>query len=167
MAKKIDVPFNGTKEQEEKLRKAIAEIKIEHKGQGLMIAALQKAQEIYGYLPEAVQQIIADELGVSLAEVYGVATFYAQLSLYPKGQYKIGVCVGTACYVKGSGDVYKKVCDTLHIEGGQCTDDLKFSLDATRCIGCCGLAPVMTINDDVYGKVTPDEVEGILAKYRD
>ena len=167
MAKKIDVPFNGTKEQEEKLRKAIAEIKIEHKGQGLMIAALQKAQEIYGYLPEAVQQIIADELGVSLAEVYGVATFYAQFSLYPKGQYKIGVCLGTACYVKGSGDVYKKVCDTLHIEGGQRTDDLKFSLDATRCIGCCGLAPVMTINDDVYGKVTPDEVEGILAKYRD
>lgn len=165
MAKKIDVPFNGTKEQEEKLRKAIAEIKIEHKGQGLMIAALQKAQEIYGYLPEAVQQIIADELGVSLAEVYGVATFYAQFSLYPKGQYKIGVCLGTACYVKGSGDVYKKLCDTLHIEGGQCTDDQKFSLDATRCIGCCGLAPVMTVNDDVYGKVTPEEIEGILAKY--
>ena len=167
MAKKIDVPFNGTKKQDAKLREAIAEIKVEHKGQGLMIAALQRAQDIYGYLPEAVQQIIADELGVSLAEVYGVATFYAQFSLYPKGQYKIGVCLGTACYVKGSGDVYKKVCDTLHIEGGQCTDDLKFSLDATRCIGCCGLAPVMTINDDVYGKVTPDEVEGILAKYRD
>ena len=166
MAKKIDVPFNGTKEQEEKLRKAIAEIKIEHKGQGLMIAALQKAQEIYGYLPEAVQQIIADELGVSLAEVYGVATFYAQFSLYPKGQYKIGVCLGTACYVKGAGDVYRKVCDTLKIEGGQCTDDLRFSLDATRCIGCCGLAPVMTVNDDVYGKVTVDQVEGILAKYK-
>ena len=167
MAKKIDVPFNGTKEQEERLKKALADLKVEHGGQGLMIAALQKAQDIYGYLPEAVQQIIADELGVSLAEVYGVATFYAQFSLYPKGQYKIGVCLGTACYVKGSGDVYKKVCDTLHIEGGQCTDYLKFSLDATRCIGCCGLAPVMTINDDVYGKVTPEEVEGILAKYRD
>lgn len=135
MAKKIDVPFNGTKEQEERLKKALADLKVEHGGQGLMIAALQKAQDIYGYLPEAVQQIIADELGVSLAEVYGVATFYAQFSLYPKGQYKIGVCLGTACYVKGSGDVYKKVCDTLHIEGGQCTDDLKFSLDATRCIG--------------------------------
>ena len=117
MAKKIDVPFNGTKEQEAKLRAALAELKD------------------------------------------------AQFSLFPKGQYKIGVCLGTACYVKGSGDVYKKLCDTLHIEGGQCTDDLKFSLDATRCIGCCGLAPVMTINDDVYGKVTPEEVEGILAKY--
>ena len=97
--------------------------------------------------------------------MYGVATFYAQFSLFPKGQYKIGVCLGTACYVKGSGDVYKKLCETLNIEGGQCTDDLKFSLDATRCIGCCGLAPVMTVNDDVYGKVTPEEIEGILAKY--
>ncbi len=166
MAKKIDVPFNGTKEQEEKLRAELAQLK-KRGDNGLMIAALQKAQDIYGYLPEAVQQIIADELGVSLAEVYGVATFYAQFSLYPKGQYKIGVCLGTACYVKGSGDVYKKICDTLKIEGGQCTDDLKFSLDATRCIGGCGLAPVMTVNDDVYGKVSAEEVEGILAKYRD
>ena len=166
MAKKIDVPFNGTKEQEEKLRVELAQLK-KRGDNGLMIAALQKAQDIYGYLPEAVQQIIADELGVSLAEVYGVATFYAQFSLYPKGRYKIGVCLGTACYVKGSGDVYRKICDTLKIEGGQCTDDLKFSLDATRCIGCCGLAPVMTVNDDVYGKVSAEEVEGILAKYTD
>ena len=165
MAKKIDVPFNGTKEQEAKLRAALAELKESHGDNGLMIAALQKAQDIYGYLPEPVQQIIAEELGTSAAEVYGVATFYAQFSLFPKGQYKIGVCLGTACYVKGSGDVYKKLCETLNIEGGQCTDDLKFSLDATRCIGCCGLAPVMTINDDVYGKVTPDQIEGILAKY--
>ena len=165
MSKKIDVPFNGTKEQEEKLRASLAQIRKEHDGKGLMIASLQKAQEIYGYLPEPVQQIIADELGTSLAEVYGVATFYAQFSLYPKGQYKIGVCLGTACYVKGSGDVYKKLCETLGIEGGQCTDDRRFSLDATRCIGCCGIAPVMTVNDDVYGKVTPEEVEGILAKY--
>ena len=165
MAKKIDVPFNGTKEQEAKLRAALAELKESHGDNGLMIAALQKAQDIYGYLPEPVQQIIAEELGTSAAEVYGVATFYAQFSLFPKGQYKIGVCLGTACYVKGSGDVYKKLCETLNIEGGQCTDDLKFSLDATRCIGCCGLAPVMTVNDDVYGKVTPEEVEGILAKY--
>ena len=165
MAKKIDVPFNGTKEQEAKLRAALAELKESHGDNGLMIAALQKAQDIYGYLPEPVQQIIAEELGTSAAEVYGVATFYAQFSLFPKGQYKIGVCLGTACYVKGSGDVYKKLCDTLHIEGGQCTDDQKFSLDATRCICCCGLAPVMTVNDDVYGKVTPEEIEGILAKY--
>ena len=165
MAKKIDVPFNGTKEQEAKLRAALAELKETHGDNGLMIAALQKAQEIYGDLPEPLQHLIAEELDASPAEVYGVATFYAQFSLFPKGQYKIGVCLGTACYVKGSGDVYKKLCDTLHIEGGQCTDDLKFSLDATRCIGCCGLAPVMTVNDDVYGKVTPDQIEGILAKY--
>ena len=165
MAKKIDVPFNGTKEQEAKLRAALAELKETHGDNGLMIAALQKAQDIYGYLPEPVQQIIAEGLGTSAAEVYGVATFYAQFSLFPKGQYKIGVCLGTACYVKGSGDVYKKLCDTLHIEGGQCTDDLKFSLDATRCIGCCGFVRVITVNDDMERKVTPEEVEGILAKY--
>ena len=142
MAKKIDVPFNGTKEQEERLKSELAALK-ESGGEGLLIAALQKA------------------------EVYGVATFYAQFSLYPKGRYKVGVCLGTACYVKGSGEVYQKVCDSLKISGGECTDDLKFSLDATRCIGCCGLAPVMTVNDDVYGKVTVDEVESILAKYND
>ncbi len=166
MAKKLEVPYNGTKEQEERLRAGIAEIRAAHAGKGLTIAALQKGQEIFGYLPEKALQIIADELGIPLAEVYGIATFYAQFSLYPKGQYKIGVCLGTACYVKGSGDVYQKLCDELKIKGGECTDDLKFSLDATRCIGCCGLAPVMTVNDDVYGKVTPDEVPKILAKYR-
>ena len=166
LAKKIDVPFNGTKEQEECLKSELAALK-ESGGEGLLIAALQKAQEIYGYLPEAVQQMVADAFDVSLAEVYGVATFYAQFSLYPKGRYKVGVCLGTACYVKGSGEVYQKVCDSLKISGGECTDDLKFSLDSTRCIGCCGLAPVMTVNDDVYGKVTVDEVESILAKYND
>jgi len=153
LAKKIDVPFNGTKEQEERLKSELAALK-QSGGEGLLIAALQKAQEIYGYLPEAVQQMVADAFDVSLAEVYGVATFYAQFSLYPKGRYKVG-------------EVYQKVCDSLKISGGECTDDLKFSLDATRCIGCCGLAPVMTVNDDVYGKVTVDEVESILAKYND
>ena len=165
MAKKIDVPFNGTKEQEERLRKVLADLKIEHGGKGLMIASLQKAQEIYGYLPEAVQQIIADELGVSLAEVYGVATFYAQFSLYPKGQYKIGVCLGTACYVKGSGDIYNALMEKLGIVGGECTPDGRFSLDACRCVGACGLAPVMMINDEVYGRLTVDDLDDILAKY--
>jgi len=166
LAKKIEVPFNGTKEQEAKLKAELDALKASG-GEGLLIAALQKAQDIYGYLPEFAQQKVADAFGVSLAEVYGVATFYAQFSLYPKGRYKIGVCLGTACYVKGSGDVYQKVCDELKITGGECTEDLKFSLDATRCIGCCGLAPVMTINDDVYGKVTADEIPAILAKYQD
>ena len=127
--------------------------------------ALQQAQEIYGYLPIEVQQMIADYLNVPLAEVYGIATFYAQFSLTPSGKYKIGVCLGTACYVKGSGEVYEKIQKILGMEGAGLSDDGKFSLEATRCIGCCGLAPVLTINGEVYGKVTPDQMEGILAKY--
>ena len=132
---------------------------------GAALPALQKAQEIYGYVPREVQQLIADALHKPLTEIYGVSTFYSQFNLYPKGQYKISVCLGTACYVKGSGDIYNKLMDILGIAGGQCTADGKFSLDACRCIGACGLAPVMMINDDVYGRLTPDELDGILAKY--
>ena len=166
MAKKIDVPFNGTKEQEEKLREELAQLRIEHEGKGLMIAALQKAQEIYGYLPEAVQQMIADELGVSLAEVYGVATFYAQFALQPRGEHVIGVCLGTACYVKGSKNILEKLIEELGVPAGSTTPDAKFTLKDTRCLGACGLAPVMMIDDDVYGRLTPADIPGILAKYR-
>ena len=126
---------------------------------------LQGAQEIYGYLPYEVLAIISDKLHISLEDIYGVATFYAQFSLVPKGEYKISVCLGTACYVKGSGDLVNKVKEILNIDVGGCTPDGKFSLDATRCIGACGLAPVMTINDDVYGRLTPDQIPDILAKY--
>ena len=130
-----------------------------------VITVLQKAQEIYGYLPEEVQLIVADELGVSPAEVYGVSTFYSQFSLNPKGENKISVCLGTACYVKGSGDIFNKLVEKLGIQGGECTPDGKFSLEACRCIGACGLAPVLTVNDDVYGRLTVDDVDSILAKY--
>ena len=133
---------------------------------------LQGAQEIYGYLPIEVMEIVAAELDKSLEEVYGVATFYSQFSLNPKGRYKVSVCLGTACYVKGSGDVYAKLQEKLGIGSGECTadgitNDGLFSLDACRCIGACGLAPVMTINEDVYGRLVPDDIEGILAKYRE
>ena len=94
-----------------------------------------------------------------------MVTFYSQFSLYPKGKYKISVCLGTACYVKGSGDVYSKLIEKLGIEGGECTADGKFSLEACRCIGACGLAPVLTVNDDVYGRLTVDDVDKILEKY--
>ncbi len=158
------VPFNGTKEQEEKLLAVIAE----HKGMnGALMPVLQKAQDIYGYLPFEVQKIIAEGLECSLEEVYGVVTFYSQFSLNPKGKYKIGVCLGTACYVKGSGKILEKIQDNLNLAVGECTPDGKFSLEATRCIGACGLAPVFTINDDVYGRVTEDEIDGILAKYKE
>ena len=132
---------------------------------GAAMPALQYAQEIYGYLPIEVQRIVAEELDMPLEEIYGVSTFYAQFSLNPKGQYKISVCLGTACYVKGSGKIYEKLQEKLGITGGECTPDGKFSLDACRCVGACGLAPVMTINDDVYGRLTGDELDEILAKY--
>ncbi|MBQ9766953.1 MAG: NAD(P)H-dependent oxidoreductase subunit E [Lachnospiraceae bacterium] len=162
MASKSTIPFQGTKEQEAQLRAVIAELKNDR---GSLMPILQKAQDIYGYLPIEVQTMIADECGIPLEKVYGVATFYSQFSLYPKGKYKISVCLGTACYVKGSGDIYEKLQQLLGIEGGQCTPDGKFSLDACRCIGACGLAPVLTINDDVYGRLTADEMADVLAKY--
>lgn len=133
---------------------------------GALIPALHKAQDIFGYLPIEVQNIISEALNVPLSEIYGVATFYSQFSLIPKGKYKIGVCLGTACYVKGSQAILDKVQEELNIDVGQTTPDGKFSLDATRCLGACGLAPVLVINEDVYGKLTPDDVKGIIEKYK-
>lgn len=160
--KNAGVAFKGTPEQEKELKSVIEK----HKDQkGALMPVLQEAQEIYGYLPIEVQTMIAEGLDIPLEEVYGVVTFYAQFSLYPKGQYKVSVCLGTACYVKGSGDIYDRLQQRLGIQGGQCTPDGKFSLEACRCVGACGLAPVMTINEDVYGKITPDDVDEILAKY--
>lgn len=163
-SEKNKVPFNGTAEQEAKLLKIIADHK---EDKGALMPIMQKAQEIYGYLPIEVQTIIAEQMDIPLEKVYGVSTFYSQFSLYPKGKYKISVCLGTACYVKGSGDIYNKLIEKLGISGGECTADGKFSLDACRCIGACGLAPVMTINEDVYGRLTVDQIEGILEKYKD
>lgn len=162
MGSKKKIPFNGTADQEAALRRAVAELKNE---KGALMPILQKAQDIYGYLPYEVQKIISDEMNIPVEKIYGVVTFYSQFSLYPKGKYKISVCLGTACYVKGSGSVFDKLVEKLGIEGGECTADGKFSLEACRCVGACGLAPVMTINDDVYGRLTPDQVDGILAKY--
>ena len=126
---------------------------------------LQEAQEIYGYLPIEVQQIISQDMGIPMEEIFGVATFYSQFALTPKGQYKISVCLGTACYVKGSGKIFDRLSEKLGIGADDCTPDGKFSLEACRCIGACGLAPVITINDEVYGKLQPEDVDTILAKY--
>ncbi len=162
MKKKNTVPFKGTEEQEKELMAVIEE----HKGQeGAAIPVLHKAQDIYGYLPIEVQTMIAEGLSIPLAEIYGIVTFYTQFSLNPKGEYKVGVCLGTACYVKGSGDILEKIKERLGIDVGECTPDGKFSIDATRCIGACGLAPVMTVNDEVYGRLTVDDVDDILSKY--
>ena len=128
---------------------------------------LQEAQNIYGYLPLEVQRDVALGLGVSVAEVYGVVSFYSFFSINPKGENVVSVCMGTACYVKGAQAILEKVQDELGIKPGECTKDMKFSINACRCIGACGLAPVIMINEDVYGRLTADEIPAILAKYKE
>lgn len=163
MLKKIsNLPFKGTAEQEKKLMEVIEAKKHD---KSLLMAVMQDAQEIYGYLPIEVQTKIAEGMDVPLEKVYGVATFYAQFSLSPKGEYNISVCLGTACYVKGSGDIFDRLSERLGIGADECTADGKFSLTACRCIGACGLAPVLTVNEEVYGRLTVDDVDGILEKY--
>ena len=165
MLKKISkLPFKGTAEQEKKLMEVIDSNKHD---KSLLMAVMQKAQDIYGYLPIEVQNKIAEGMEVPLEKVYGVATFYAQFSLSPKGGCHISVCLGTACYVKGSGDIYNKLQEVLGIAGDECTADRKYSLAASRCIGACGLAPVLTVNEEVYGRLTVDDVPRILEKYKD
>ena len=165
MQKRIsNLPFTGTPEQEEKLNAVLAR----HKGEkGAIMPCLQEAQEIYGYLPVEVQTMIAKGLGVPLEEVFGVSTFYSQFSLTPKGKYNISVCLGTACYVKGAAAILEQITKNIGVQPEECTPDGLFSLTACRCIGACGLAPVMTINDEVYGRLVPEEVDGILAKYKE
>lgn len=154
--------FVSAAEQDEKLKNVIEK----YKGtEGALIPVLHEAQDIFGYLPKEVQQKISDGLDIPMSEIYGVVTFYTQFSIYPKGQYQVAVCLGTACYVKGSGDIIERIKQRLGIDVGECTADGKFSLDATRCIGACGLAPVLTVNDEVYGRLTVDDVDDILAKY--
>ena len=162
MSNKSPVPFKGTKEQEQQLREVIARYKDQD---APLMPVLQEAQAIYGYLPIEVQKMVSEGLDIPLEHIYGVVTFYAQFSLAPKGQYKVAVCLGTACYVKGSGDILNKIKEILGIDVGECTPDGKFSLEATRCIGACGLAPVMTVNEEVYGRLVVGDVADILKKY--
>ena len=151
---------------EAKYKKLLEIIESNKEVRGSLIRVLHDAQEVYGYLPIEVQKVIADGLNIPLAEVYGVVTFYAQFSLKPKGEYRVSVCLGTACYVKGSDKLLERLEEELGIKCGDCTEDGKFSIEACRCIGACGLAPVFTINDDVYGKRVPDDIPAIVAKYK-
>ncbi len=165
MQKKISkLPFNGTAEQEARLQKVIAE---NCHDKSRLMAVMQEAQGIYGYLPFEVQKMIAEGMDVPMEKVYGVATFYAQFALSPKGKYDISVCLGTACFVKGAGDLMDKLSEMLGIGADECTEDGKFSLTACRCIGACGLAPVLTVNEEVYGRLTVKDIPDILAKYQD
>ena len=163
MKKKLTtVEFHGTKEQEEKLLAVIEK----HAGKrGAMMPILQGAQEIYGYLPLEVQTIVAEKTGVSLEEIFGIVSFYAQFKLNPDGEVAVAVCLGTACYVKGSGDIIDECARILNVSVGSTSADGRYSLEATRCIGACGLAPVLTINGEVYGRLVAKDMAGILAKY--
>ncbi|MDF2675737.1 MAG: NADH-quinone oxidoreductase subunit NuoE [Bacillota bacterium] len=154
------------KEKENEFRRLKEFIESKKETQGIMMQTLQEAQNIFGYLPIEVQKFIADETGIPLAEVYGVVTFYTQFSVTPKGKHKIGVCLGTACYVKGAQLILDKLSKELGINVGATTEDNLFTLEATRCLGCCGLAPVMMIDDEVYGKLETKQIPEIIAKYR-
>lgn len=160
---KTTIPFTGTAAQKAALEKVIAD----HKGKpGALMPVMQQAQDIYGYLPIEVQTMIAEGLGCSLEQVYGVSTFYAWFSLEPKGKHLIRVCLGTACYVKGSQGILDELVKLLGVTSGHTTPDGMFTLEAARCLGCCGLAPVMMIDDQVYGRLVPADVKGIIDKVR-
>ena len=154
--------------QEEKEKASeLQQVIDEYKGEkGPLMPILHRAQEIFGYLPLEVQEYIAEALHIPVSDIYGVATFYSQFTLKPKGTYSVGVCLGTACYVKGSQRILDQVIQELGIQPGDTTGDNQFTLTATRCLGACGLAPVMTINEKVYGRLTPSDVKGILDEYR-
>ena len=154
-------------EFKEKLNK-LEHIINEHKNQqGALMPVLHETQELFGYLPEEAQKLISEALDISMAEIYGVATFYSRFTLKPRGKYTIGVCLGTACYVKNSQSIIDKIKNEIKIAAGETTPDGLFTLEATRCIGCCGLAPVMTIGEDVYGKLVPEDVLDIIKKYQE
>ena len=161
--KKSAVQFVDSPEQREALDAVIEKYR---ETEGALMPVMQQAQGIYGYLPYEVMKVISEKMDVSLSEIYGVATFYSQFNLNPKGKYKISVCLGTACYVKNAGGVFDRLERVLGVSNGECTSDGVFSLDATRCLGCCGLAPVMMINEDVYGRLTPSQVSAILDMYK-
>jgi NADH-quinone oxidoreductase E subunit len=155
----------GQAEQDPRYRELATIIERYQGQQGALIPVLHEAQELFGYLPEEAQRRVADGLGVTLSEVYGVATFYSLFSLKPRGEHKIGVCLGTACYVRGAAEILAELEKQLKIKVNDTTDDGKFTLEITRCIGACGLAPVITIDEDVYGRLTADKITEILARY--
>lgn len=135
--------------------------------EGSLIPILHQVQQVYGYLPEDVQAYIAEKLDIPLSEVYGVVSFYTLFSTLPKGKNKISICLGTACYVRGAGQIVSEFEKQLGIKVGETTDDGQFTLEGCRCLGACGLAPVLTVNEKVHGRLTPNDVTSIISKYKD
>ena len=153
-------------ESEEALQARIRTLAREYRGrEGSLIQVLHMAQTIYGYLPLEVQKIVADELELPLSRVSGVVTFYSFFSTQPRGRHTIRVCLGTACYVRGGKKIVERLQQLLGVGVGDTTPDRKFTLEVARCIGACGLAPAMSIDDTVYKQVNPDRLESILARY--
>lgn len=152
-------------EFKEKMEKLETIIEQHRNQQGGLMPVLHETQELFGYLPEEAQKLISEELNVPLAEIYGVATFYSRFTLKPRGKHTISVCLGTACYVQGAQAVFERIQKELDIEPGDTSKDMRFTLLGTRCLGCCGLAPVITVDEDVYGKLKPDDIPDILSKY--
>lgn len=130
-----------------------------------LINVLHGCQEHFGYLPAEVQEVISDKLGVPVAKIYGVVTFYSFFTMTPKGRHPISICLGTACYVRGAEKVLEEFKKELNLQVGQTTNDGKFSLSSLRCVGACGLAPVVLVGDKTYGRVAPDDVRNILKEY--
>lgn len=151
----IDIRLNKVKDITEKLKDM----------KGALIPALHEVQKLFGYLPEDALQVVSEELNIPMSDIYGVSTFYSQFTLEPKGEHIIKVCLGTACYVKGAQDILERLSGVLEVEVGKTTSDGKFTLEAARCLGACGLAPVLMIDDKVYGRLIPDDVIRIIEEY--
>lgn len=134
---------------------------------GAVLPCLQQAQTLFGYIPEECVKIICDKLNVFPSEVYGVASFYSQFKLQKVGKHKVSVCLGTACYVRGSQDILNKCEEVLKIKDGETTEDGYYSLDTVRCVGCCALAPLLMIDEHIFGNLKPDDVAGILNKFKE
>jgi len=130
-----------------------------------LIMILQAIQRRYNYLPQATLKYLAEKIDVPYSQIYGVGTFYATFSLEPKGRNIISICLGTACHVRGGEKVRERIEDTLNLNGKKTTDDMRFTLEGVRCIGCCSLGPVMKVNEDVHGRIGADEVKKVLEKY--
>lgn len=155
----------GSGQVDSSLLKAKEELQVIKEKEGALIPALHKMQDIYGYLPEHALMLVSEELDIPITQIYGVASFYSLFSLEPKGKHVISVCLGTACYVKGSQNILERLSKELGVEEGNTTDNGKFTLQATRCIGACGLAPVIMIDEKAYGRLVPNDIPKILKEY--
>lgn len=154
----------STDEKIDRVRKIVTDLK---QVNGALIPILHEVQHIYGYLPEEAIKLISAELKIPMVEIYGVATFYSIFSLQPKGRFVVKVCMGTACYVRGSQKILERLCKELDVEVNQTTKENQFTLEDTRCLGACGLAPVMVVNETVYGGLNLNNAMKILKKYKE